>query len=879
MKLSKNFESKQYEELIYALWEKSEVFRADPHSKKTHFSIAMPPPNETGTLGVHHALFLTLQDIIVRHARMKNLDVLWLPGTDHAALPVNSIIEKQLAAEGLTKHQIGREEFLSRTRKFVSGSRETMLTQMRAVGISADWSRLRYTLDDTLVRVVNETFIAMYKQGVIYRGERIVNWDSVLETTVSDDEVDYKTEITKLYTLKFGPFEITTARPETKLGDKYVVMHPEDKRYVKYKDGDTFKTEWINGEITATIIKDDVVDMSFGTGVMTITPWHSQVDFEIAQRHNLPAEQIIDFHGRLLPICEEFKGMTINEARPKIIDKLATKGLVVKIDDNYQHNVAINSRGGAIIEPQIRLQWFVDVNKKAVSWKNKIVSFKEVLTDVVVNGDITIIPKRFEKVYFNWINNLKDWCISRQIWWGHRIPVWYRTDTDGKEEVYVGLKPPIDDREGFNDWRQDPDTLDTWFSSALWTFSTLIDPALTENMELSFKDLLAGSMDFKVYHPTTVLETGWDIIFFWVARMILATTFMTGQVPFKQVYLHGLVRTKDGKKMSKSRPESIINPIDVINQYGADALRLSLIMGVSPGNDQVFSYDKVQSSRNFCNKLWNIARFVEGMNEGKEISPDLKLLTDADYWIIKKISDAQTLMIKQLDKYQFSEAYDVLYRLVWNDYADWYVEFSKNNTNLSVLILTLQAILALAHPFAPFVTETIWQTLSLKDNSILSSENYFKMPKSNLSRYNNFEEIKNIIIEARDIIHKTGSNETILYYNNSPIIVNYRQAIKRLTGVSDVIEVQDGRGLYLTSTSYHCWLDIDQASARAYISKLDEKIKHQQYILTILNARLNNKEYLRKAPKQLVQDSRLLLQKTQQLLNSLIEEADKFRVK
>ena len=879
MKLSKNYESIQYEEFIYALWEKSDIFKADPHSKKNHFSIAMPPPNETGTLGVHHSLFLTLQDIIVRHARMKNLDVLWLPGTDHAALPVNSIIEKQLSNEGLTKHQIGREEFLNRTKKFVAESRGTMLSQMRAIGASPDWSRLRYTLDDTLVRSVNETFIAMYDQGLIYRGERIVNWDPILETNVSDDEVEYKTEFTKLYTFKFGPFEITTARPETKLGDKYVVMHPKDKRYSKYKEGDTFTADWINGQITATVIKDEAIDMSFGTGVMTITPWHSQIDFEIAQRHNLVFEQIIDFHGRLLPNCGEFNGMTIAEVRPKIVDKLTAKGLVVKVNDNYQHNVAVNSRGGAVIEPQIRLQWFVDVNKKTISWKHQTLSFKEVLKQVITDKDITIIPKRFEETYFSWIDNLQDWCVSRQIWWGHRIPVWYRHDTDGREEVYVNLKPPIDASEGFNEWQQDPDTLDTWFSSALWTFSTLIDPALAENTNLSFKDLLAGSIDFKTYHPTTILETGWDIIFFWVARMILATTFMTGQIPFKTVYLNGLIRTKDGKKMSKSRPESVINPIDVINQYGADALRLSLIMGVSPGNDQIFSDEKVKASRNFCNKLWNIARFIEGQEINLTEQGKVQLLSDADNWIMNKIASAQSLIIKSLDNYKFSESYDILYRLIWNDYADWYIEYSKNNINPSVLLFTFKAILRLVHPFAPFVSETIWQTLFVDDTSILAGQCYLKIPKSNIELCDVFEQIRNIIIEARDVVQKTGSNQLILYYNQAPAISNYQKFIIRSTGVSNVVEVTDGTGFYLTSTSYHCWLDIDQITARAYLDKISNKIKNQKQILDILKLRLDNQDYLKKAPKDLIKASKITQKESEILLKNLQEEYNRFSVK
>ena len=416
MQLPKTYEPGEYEADIYALWEKSGAFTADPTSNKERFSIAMPPPNETGTLSLGHALFLTLQDIMARYNRLQGKDVLWLPGTDHAALAVNAIIEKKLAEEGTNKHEIGRDAFLDRTREFVAQSRGTMLGQMRAMGASCDWSRLKYTLDPALTRTVGEVFTKMYGDGLIYRGHRIVNWDPNLETNVSDDEVVYEEETTKFYTFKYGPFEISTARPETKFGDKYVVMHPDDKRYKKYKHGDTFTAEWINGPVTATVIKDESVDPNFGTGVMTITPWHSHVDFEIAERHNLDKQQIIDFHGKLLPVADEFAGMDIAEARPLIAQKLDEKGLLVKIDDNYVHNIARNERGKGIIEPQIRLQWFIDVNKEVVEWKGKRRSLKQVLQSVIREDDIDLMPKRFEKIYFHWIDNLCDWCISRQIW-------------------------------------------------------------------------------------------------------------------------------------------------------------------------------------------------------------------------------------------------------------------------------------------------------------------------------------------------------------------------------------------------------------------------------------------------------------------------------
>ncbi len=876
MKLSKVYEPEQYESDIYALWEKSGAFTADPSSHKEHFSISMPPPNETGTLSIGHALFITLQDIMARHARQKGKDVLWLPGTDHAALAVNAIIEKKLTDEGTDKHAVGREAFLERTREFVSGSRDTMLGQMRAMGASTDWTRLRYTLDDALNRSVNETFVKMYNDGLIYRGHRIVNWDPNLETNVSDDEVIYQEEQGKFYTFKYGPFEIGTARPETKFCDKYVVMHPDDKRYAEYKHGDTFEAEWINGPITATIIKDEIADPEFGTGVMTITPWHSHADFELAEKHGLDKEQIIDFHGNLLPIAGEFEGQSITEARPKIVEKLKSKGLLVKVDDNYMHNIAINERGKGVIEPQIRLQWFVDVNKQVVEWKGKKQSLKEVLQNVIRDEDIDLIPERFEKIYFHWIDNLRDWCISRQIWWGHRIPVWYRTDTDGREETYVGVQPPTDQSEGWHEWEQDPDTLDTWFSSSLWTWSTLIDPKLATDHSLSFEDLLKGSPDFQAYHPTSVMETGWDILFFWVARMILSTTYMTGEIPFKDVYLHGLVRAEDGKKMSKSRPESIIDPLDVIPKYGTDALRMALIMGVSLGNDQSWGWSKIEANRNFCNKLWNIARYIEDIVGDETGREDVQAVSAADHWALHKLEVAQTKIGQDLDKYRFSEAYDTLYHFVWDDIADWYIEASKAQTNKSLLAYLLEAVLTLAHPFAPFVTETIWQTLAWEDGTILATRELLKIPKSDAKQASNFAEIQAIVTEVRFITKALRVSGSTLYYAAVPFLSENAEIIKSLGRLQAVTEVSDGSGLNLTSTKYNCWLDIDKGTARTYLTELEGKRDKQLQSIKQLEGRLSNKSYVDNAPTKVVEQTKDQLTEAKELLESIEQEAKRF---
>lgn len=878
MNLPKVYEPKEYESDIYALWEKSGAFVADPSSDKERFSIAMPPPNETGTLSLGHALFLTLQDIMARYNRLQGKDVLWLPGTDHAALAVNAIIEKKLADEGTDKHAIGREAFLDKTREFVAGSRDTMLSQMRAMGASCDWTRQRYTLDPALSRAVNETFVRMYNDGLIYRGNRIVNWDPNLETNVSDDEVEYSEEKGKFYTFKYGPFEIGTARPETKFGDKYVVMHPDDKRYEGYKHGDTLEVEWINGPITATIIKDEAVDPSFGTGVMTITPWHSHVDFDLAEKHGLDREQIIDFHGKLLPIAKEFAGMHISEARDKIVEKLDKKGLLVKVDDNYTHNVACNERGKGVIEPQIRLQWFVDVNKEVVEWHGKKQSLKQILQGVIRDGDINLIPNRFEKTYFHWIDNLRDWCISRQIWWGHRIPAWYREDTDGRLETYVGLTPPSDQSEGFHEWQQDPDTLDTWFSSALWTWSTLLDPKLAMDNSVDFTELLKQSKDFQAYHPTSVMETGWDIIFFWVARMILATTYMTGQVPFKDVYLHGMVRAADGKKMSKSRPESIVDPIDILSEYGTDALRLGLIMGVAPGQDMNWSKGRIESARNFCNKLWNVARFIEdkiGDDFGKRHAP--KAETPADAWMLNKLQQSIREISDSIDNYRFAEGADRVYHLLWDDFADWYIEASKTTINPGVLAYGLDTILKLAHPFAPFVTETIWQTLKWEADGLLITSSWATGHKADKHDAEAFEQVKSIVSEIRNIktTMKLGNNH-VLYHRGEKFLDEQKSLICSLARIADIKTVDEGDGLHLTSSEFDCWLDIDAQTAKAFITELSGRITDQEKVIGQLEGRLASREYVKNAPKAIVDQTRDQLKTAKEQLQKLSEEQKRF---
>ena len=703
-KLLKPYDPKETENKIYKLWEESGFFNPDklPERNGENFSIVLPPPNVTGNLHTGHALMLVVEDIMIRYARMQGKKTLWLPGTDHAAIATQSKVEKLLEKEGIRKNDIGREEFLKRVEKYAQDSHDTIVNQAKKMGASLDWSREAFTLDEKRNIAVKTAFKQMYDDGLIYRGNRMVNWDPKGQTVISDDEIVYEEKKGKFYTFKYGPFEIGTARPETKFGDKYVVMHPDDKRYAKWKHMDKITVEWINGPVEATIIKDEVIDMEFGTGVMTITPWHSQEDFALAEKYKLDKEQIIDKYSKLLPIAKEFGGMKITEAREKIVEKLKDKGLLVSVDENYINRVATAERTGGVIEPQIMLQWFVDVNKKIPSRENK--SLKELMLEPVRDGKIKILPEHFEKVYYNWIKNLRDWCISRQIWYGHRIPVWYKED-----KIYCNIEAPKEDG-----WIQDEDTLDTWFSSGLWTFSTLGWPEKTK--------------DLKDYHPTTVLETGHDLIFFWVARMILMSQYLLKEIPFKNVYFHGMVRTADGKKMSKSLGEKAIDPLSIIEKYGNDALRMAMIVGNTPGNDLKLNENDIRGYGKFTNKVWNASRFV--LEQTKDLgSFDLSNLDEEDRKSHQELQKLLTEISKEMDEFRFSIVAEKIYHYFWHTFADIIIERSKakilknqNAISAKTLLFThLDILLRTLHPFIPFVTEEIWSIIkkSEKNNLIM----------------------------------------------------------------------------------------------------------------------------------------------------------------
>lgn len=720
--LDKNYDSASHEADIYQLWQESGFFNPDNlDSSGEPYTIIMPPPNANAPMHVGHALGLTIQDILIRWQRMQGRRALYLPGTDHAGFETQVVFEKKLDKEGRSRFGMEREEFYKEIWDFVQSNKHISEEGIKRLGISCDWSRNTFTLDPEIVKVVYDTFKQMYTDGLVYRAGRICNWCVKHQTNLADLETKYEERQDPFYYFQYGPFVIGTARPETKFGDKYVVMHPDDKRYAEYSDGQQIELEWINGPITATIIKDEAVDMEFGSGVMTITPWHDATDFEIAKRHNLDFEQIIDLRGKLLPIAGEFEGMKITEARPKIVDKLRAKGLLLedKIEDNYKHNVQVCYKCNNIIEPQIIDQWYIAMTKELADGRP---SLRDMAVAGVKDGEVKILNPRFEKVFFHWMENIRDWPISRQIWWGIPIPAKYCSDC---KEVVIDTENSVSEcpKCSSESLVADPDTFDTWFSSGQWPYATLLA-----------NDAKKGSKDLDTYFPTQVMETGWDILFFWVARMIMLSYYRTKKPPFETVFLHGLVRDKDRQKMSKSKG-NVIDPLGVIDTYGTDALRFALIFSTAAGNDIPLADEKIKGMKHFANKLWNIARFIlsnvilsdsEGLEDSsaspqndKKITPQNDKNTEADKLILEQLATAQTETTKHLTEFRIHEAAQILYDFVWKEFADVYIEASKSqlqnpdqkeNTQ-AILLHVLIHILKLLHPFMPFITEVIWQKL------------------------------------------------------------------------------------------------------------------------------------------------------------------------
>ena len=699
-KLLKPYEHKETEERIYKTWEESGFFNPEkmieagltkPDAKP--FTIVMPPPNVTGVLHMGHGLMLTVEDIMIRYKRMRGYRTLWIPGTDHAAIATQSKVEKEIQKkEGLSRHDLGREELLKRVRAFAQDSHDTIVSQVRKMGSSCDWSREAFTLDETRNRAVNTVFKMMYDDGLIYRGHRIVNWDPKGQTTIADDEIVYEERKGKLYTFKYSPdfpIAISTTRPETKVGDVAVAVHPSDERYKEYV-GKTYENiDFCGAKITIKVVADESVEKDFGTGALGVTPAHSMIDWEIADRHDLPRPQVINEYAKMVTESELLNGKKVAEAREIVVSWLKDNNLLEKEEDVNQ-NIGTAERTGGVIEPLPKLQWFINVNKPIPARDNK--TLKEIMREAVAGGGVKIIPEYFDKTYFNWIDNLRDWCISRQIWYGHRVPVWYKG-----EEIFVGESSP---GEG---WIQDEDTLDTWFSSGMWTFSTLGWPEKTKDLE--------------IYHPTDVLETGYEILFFWVARMIMMSGYTLNTVPFHTVYLNGTVRDGQGRKMSKSLGNGI-DPIEVADKYGADAGRMAVIFGSAPGIDSRISDDKIKGQRNFANKIWNIGRFVVSNTESSDRENPLN---ENDAKLRAEFEDFVKEITKEMDEHLYHVSAEKIYGYIWNRFASEILEDSKNifqgtdedakKSRSGFLLNTFSDILKIAHPFMPFVTEEMWSIL------------------------------------------------------------------------------------------------------------------------------------------------------------------------
>ena len=689
------------ESKIYKLWEESGFFNpdknTDPNAKP--FTLIMPPTNANGSLHAGHGLVMTIEDIMVRYKRMQGFKTLWLPGLDHAGFETQVVFEKKLEKEGRTRFEIEPKQLYKEILDFTLENSSNIKSQIRKMGASCDWSRERFTLDDEVVKTVYETFKKLSDDGLAYRGNRIVSWCPKHKTSFSDLEIKDEERIDNFYYLKYGPFTIATSRPETKFGDKYVVMHPDDERYADYKDGQKIKVEWINGEVEATVIKDSAVDMEFGTGVMTITPWHDTADFEIAERHNLEKEQIIDEDGKLLSIAGEFAGMHIKKARSLIVEKMQKKGLVEKIDPNYKHVVRTCYKCGTIIEPQIKSQWFIKMKPLAEKALAKINA-----------EEIVYIPEHYKKITLHWLENITDWNISRQIVWGIPIPAKICTKC-GHGMVDIQNKISKCDKCG-GEVVQDNDTFDTWFSSSQWPFVALGYP---------------DSKDFRDFYPTDVMETAGEIIFFWVTRMIMMGIYVTGKVPFKTVYLHGLVLDPKGQKMSKSKG-NVIDPMTLTQKFGTDALRMALVVGNTPGTSLALSEDKIKAYKNFANKIWNITRFVLSSIENWD-GEKPEQLTESDSKNISVLNELTLDIIKDMENYRLYMAAEKLYHYVWHTFADKIIEESKVKLQSSnkneiestqyMLMHVLKTSLILLHPFMPFITEEIWQNIPNINDELL----------------------------------------------------------------------------------------------------------------------------------------------------------------
>jgi len=831
MNLPKVYEPGVYEPNTYALWENANAFA--PTGKGDPYSIVMPPPNANGNLHIGHALSFGLEDLLVRYYRMKGRDAVLVPGADHAGFETWVVYEKQLQQLGKSRFDFSREKLYSMVWDYVEARRGDMELQLRAIGVGASWDDAVFTLDKKVIETVHETFHRLWDEKLIYRGERIVNFCTKHQTSFADIEVVYKEVPGKLYYIAYplldrvGEIIVATTRPETLLGDTAIAVHPDDARY-KELIGLTVQVPIVRREVQ--IIADDSIDPNFGTGAVKVTPAHDPLDFEIGERHKLPIITVIGSDGKITAeASRDFAGRTVDEARQGVVNMLESEEQIRKVED-YSHKVGHCYKCGTIIEPLIKDQWFLKVRTLA----------DEAIKSIEA-GKVKFTPKSKGKLVVQYLKNLKDWNLSRQIVWGIPIPAFQNVNDHNDWIFDTRVDEPTIEVDG-KTYRREEDTFDTWFSSGQWPFITT--------------DYLTDGK-LKRFYPNDLMETGADILYAWVSRMIMLGVYRTGKVPFKEVYLHGLVLDEHGQKMSKSKG-NVISPMESIAEYGSDALRLGLVMNRTAGMNQAFSTATVVAGRNFCNKLWNIARFIE---------PQLKDLGDAkpkpetlaDHWVMWKLDEARNTIDDFMEKYRFSEAADVVYHTIWNDVADWYLEASKQQPNPGVLTWVLETSLKLAHPFAPFVTETIWTTIE-GERGLLISSPWPKKPTYDRIAAEEFERLKDLVVETRFVAKElTGSKQTLLYESDSLIADNV-DVIKRLAGLEAVTFAEKPEGLRIAVPNREAWLKVAPEVLYEHQGKLEARLAETKQRILQLEARLSNENYVKQAPKKVVDETRTELE-------------------
>ncbi len=846
--LAKAYEPQEVEGRIYDFWMKGGYFHAEVDPKKKPYTIVIPPPNITGQLHMGHAWDETLQDILIRWKRMQGYSALWLPGTDHASIATEAKIVEAMREEGLSKEDLGREGFLERAWAWKDKFGGRILEQLKLLGSSCDWDRLRFTMDEGCSKAVRHVFVKLYEEGLIYRGERIINWCPNCKTAISDAEVIFEEQQGSFWHLRYpladgsGYIQLATTRPETMLGDTAVAVHPEDERY-KHLVGKNVILPLVNKEIP--IVADEYVEMDFGTGVVKITPAHDPNDFEVGQRHNLPVINVMNEDGSINENGGKYAGLSGMEARKQIVKDLEEGGYLIKVEP-LKHNVGTCQRCHTVVEPRVSTQWFVKMEPLAGP-----------AIDVVKDGAIRLIPDRMEKTYYNWMENIKDWCISRQLWWGHRIPAWYCEDCGETivSETDVDTCPKC----GGKHLHQDSDTLDTWFSSALWPFSTLGWPDNTPELEY--------------FYPTNTLVTGYDIIFFWVARMIFSGLKHTGKAPFDTVLFHGLLRDSQGRKMSKSLGNGI-DPVDVINQYGADALRFTLVTGNSPGNDARYSDEKVAASRNFANKIWNAARFIHMNIDGHDVPCALpEVLSLEDQWIVSRFNTVAKEVTENLDKFELGMAVSKLYDFIWDDFCDWYIELAKRplsgedqavaqNTR-QVLVWVLTHTLALLHPFMPFVTEEIWQSLPHDGEALIVApwpqyEEGHAFPQAE-AEMKKVMELITAVRTRRSEMNVPPSKKAHLYIEtgDTAAFEAEREAIAKLAYCS-AVEIgesfpQAEGSVTVVTAACRGYLPMDDlVDKKAETARLTKELEGAKKQLATAEAKLQNEKFISKAPQNVI---------------------------